>query len=174
MWQALCYYSRYLGDEETAKNEESVTAANLNKLLSKVKERAKSKPLKLNEVTSKIYKLQINGSVSNINQSLEATSETTPKKKKLKKSKSNNPEVELSPSISENLESHAGSSSEILHNGIDKLRVGDDGDEEEKHDFNQDFNDDTAKELFPVIGDFKFKKKKKVSLVFPTVINSVK
>lgn len=154
-----------MGNEEAAKDEDSLAAANLNRLLSKVKERAQSKPSKLKDVTSKIDELKINESSSHINKSIKTPPETSPKKKKFKKRKSENVEDELNPLIDESLKSQAESSSEILHKEINKLRVDDDDDLGEKEEVNQDSNDAVASELFPVIGDFKFKRKIKVSTI---------
>lgn len=142
-------FYRYLGEEEVLKSDEE-TNNKMCKLLSKIKKRSKLKSLKEPDEPF----------VENDNTSAELKSEeivkSEPKEKKRKKKKSLT-DIEVRP-----IENESDIISQSLENEMERLNV-DDINETNSRLEDENGNAYTSLgEVFPVIGDYKFKKKNKV------------
>lgn len=151
---------RYLGEEEVLKSDEE-TNNKMCKLLSKIKKRSKLKSLKEPDEPF----------VKNDNTSAELKSEdcleivkSEPKEKKRKKKKSLT-DIELSNEVRP-VENESDIISQCLENEMERLNVDDINETNsrlENDDEDENGNAYTSLgEVFPVIGDYKFKKKNKV------------
>ncbi|XP_054278397.1 ATP-dependent RNA helicase DDX51 [Macrosteles quadrilineatus] len=165
MEDVLFPVQRYYGDEDPGKTVDS--EKNKLNLLAKIKERKKLKKVeeKTKHVDETISEASIPQDISFANNSPpindpSVNHNTIHVKKKHKKEKKNR---ETNPSFEDE--------SSVLPEEIDRLKI--DDLEEENLKRSQELSDNTAdnsaegKEVFPIIGDYKFKKKHKVKRVLP-------
>lgn len=154
------FFYRYLGEEEDLKSDED-TNKKMCKLLSKIKKRSKLKSLiepdetfVENDKTSVVLKCK---------DSLEIV-KSEPKEKKRKKKKSLT-DVGLSNEVRP-VENESGIISQSLEDEMERLNVDESNETNsrlENDDEDENGNAETSLgEVFPVIGDYKFKKKNKV------------